>query len=121
MSDSYGAWRARLAEANDPAFWPIEAIDNELKEGRAQFWCDGESAIVTRPRQYPGGAIDLEVLTIAGTLESVWQNIEPKLEEYAAQIGAVRLHATGRFGWKRSAVKNGWSPYMLVLKKDISL
>lgn len=119
MNTDYAAWRDRLAQANDPAFWPIEAIDAELGANRAQFWCDGTSALVTRIVEYPGGAKVLEGLAASGTLESIWGQIVPQLEAYARLHGIKRLHAMGRPGWSR-AHPQGWEEYMTVIVKDIA-
>ena len=119
-SSDYADWRERLADANDPAFWPIEAIDRELTEGRAQFWCDGESAIVTRLIEYPGGAKVIEILAAYGHLESLWTQIQPALETYARNNGIGILRATGRLGWARAGKKHGWKAEMVIIEKELT-
>lgn len=117
MSVDYADWRDRLATANDPAFWPIEAIDAEVVEGRAQFWCDGEAALVTRMVEYPGGANVLEALAGAGTLDGLL-NIAPLTEGFAKSRGATHRMIPGRAGWQR--VFKDWRLYQSALVKEVS-
>lgn len=119
-SSEYPAWRERLAEANDPTFWPLEELDRLLTAGEAQFWCDGETAAVTRIVRYPGGALALETLAVTGTMDALWNSIVPAAEEYARSIGITEMHAMGRFGWGRAAQKHGWKPEMVVITKRIA-
>lgn len=117
VSDDYAAWRARLAEANDPAFWPIEAIDNELLEDRAQFWCDGTAALVTRIVHYPGGARVLEALAGAGDMAGLVDRLDPQTHEFAKQQGLTHRMIPGREGWRR--VHKDWRHYQTILVKDM--
>jgi len=120
VSDDYWSWRDRLAEANDPRFWPIEAIDALVISGEGQFWCDGESAAVTRFNTYPGGAVVFEVIAVTGNLSSVWGQIAPAVEDYGRSQGSERIYATGRLGWQRSARMHGWEPLMIIITKDLT-
>lgn len=116
-SDSYADWRGQLAEANDPAFWPIEAIDRELVEGRAQFWCDGTAALVTRVVIYPGGARALEALAAAGDMAGLVVRIEPETRAFGEIHGLTHRMIAGRDGWRR--VHPGWRHYQTILVQDI--
>jgi hypothetical protein len=120
VSDSYHDWRARLAEANDAAFWPIEAIDAMVIAGTAQFWCDGKSALVTRIVEYPGGAREVNILAVAGTLESVWGAVEPQIADFARSRGATKVYGIGRLGWVKSAKAHGWEYEMAMVSKDLT-
>lgn len=117
MSADYVAWRARLGDANDPAFWPVEAIDELLLEGHGQFWSDGESALVTRAVLYPGGAVALEAVAAAGKLESLRDTVAPKVEEWARSQGFTHMLIAGRGGWARV---HGWRHYQSVIVKELA-
>ena len=119
MSDSYWNWRDRLANANDPAFWPIETIDEMLVNGTAQFWCDGTSAVVTCLETFPGGALVVKVLSGAGTSESIWREIAPRIEAFGREKGARAIHILGRLGWERSSRPEGWNREMVLLVKEL--
>lgn len=116
--DDYWSWRDRLAEANDPAFWPIEAIDSLVLSGAGQFWCDGQSALVTTAREYPGGAVALEAIAGAGRLESLAGPIAASVEQWAREQGFSHLLIAGRPGWAR--VHRGWKHYQSVLIKGLA-
>lgn len=113
----YAAWRDRLANANDPEFWPIEAIDALLARNEAQFWCDGESALVTTIRDYPGGARAIEAIAAAGNMASLVGQIAGEVERQAKQAGLTHMMVTGRPGWTR--VFKDWRHYQAVLLKDL--
>lgn len=118
MSTDYAAWRERLADANDPAFWPIEAIDRLLLEGQAQFWCDGQSGLITRVVEYPGGAVALEAVAAAGKLDGLTDTIAPRVEQWAREQGFTHLLIAGRPGWER--VFRGWRHHQSVLLKELT-
>jgi hypothetical protein len=115
---NYEDWRAALSEANDPAFWPITAIDEELAAGRAQFWCDGEAALVSRVIDYPGGAQVLDVLAAAGKLKNLTQNIAPMVEQWSRQNGLSHMMVAGRGGWVR--VLRDWRHYQSIMVKELA-
>jgi hypothetical protein len=114
---SYPEWRERLAKANDPAFWPITAIDAELDAGRAQFWCDGAAALVTRIVEYPGGAVALEALAAAGDMGTLIGSLCIDVENKARPAGITHLLVAGRSGWLRKLA--GWRPYQTVIVKEL--
>lgn len=118
-SDSYAAWRDRLTEANDPAFWPIEAIDRGLLEGAFQFWANSEAALVTRVVAYPGGARVLEAIAGSGKAEGLIEQIEPVAASQAKETGLTHLQVIGRPGWARKKPK-GWKWTQVVIEKELN-
>jgi len=118
VKSDYAAWRPRLAEANDPAFWPIEAIDQLLTEGNAQFWSDGDAALVTRVVAYPGGAVAVEAVAGAGTMEGLVESIAPQVEQWAKTEGYSHLLIAGRAGWSR--VHKTWRHHQSILLKELA-
>lgn len=118
MSSDYAAWRDRLSEANDPAFWPIEEIDRLLFEGHAQFWCDGAAAVVSHVVAYPGGAKAVEILAAAGKLEAIRDVITPEVIGWGQSQGLSHLLVAGRPGWAR--VYKGWRHYQSILLKELA-
>lgn len=115
----YVHWRARLAGAQNPEFWPIEAVDEALEQGWAQFWCDGQAALVTSPRTYPGGAVVLEGIAACGDMRALWESIAPAVERWGRASGLKKLHAMGRWGWTRAALPHGWKTEMTVIEKEL--
>jgi len=118
VSDNYWDWRDRLAEANDPRFWPIDAIDAMVTVGTAQFWCDGGAALVTKITEYPGGAVALEALAAAGVMDSLTDEIAAQAEAWAREQGLTHLLIAGRAGWQR--VHKEWRHYQTILLKDLT-
>lgn len=118
MSDDYWSWRDRLADANDPKFWPIDAIDAMVINGDAQFWCDGKSALVTGVREYPGGAVALEAIAGAGQMASLVGPIASEVERWAKEQGFSHLLIAGRPGWAR--VHRGWKHHQSILLKELT-
>ena len=116
VSGDYAVWRDELAEANDPAFMPIEEIDKRLAEGRAQFWCDGKVALVTEVIAHPGGAVTVDALAVAGDMEALNETIEPAVTAWAEPF-ASHLRVIGRPGWVR--VKTGWKHEQSILTRAL--
>lgn len=120
MQDSYADWRDRLATANDPRFWPIEAIESMLIAGTAQFWSDGKAALVTRINEYPGGAVVLEAVAAAGDMGSLHDEIDDQTEAWAREQGIPIMLSPGRIGWPRVLADKGWKHYQTVLIKELA-
>lgn len=118
-SASYADWRDRLATANNPAFWPIEAIDAELQANRAQFWACDTAALVTRVVDYPGGARVVEAMLGAGVKNGLTEQLEQTVETWARSIDAAWLFAPGRLGWMRELKPKGWELHHVTMRKDL--
>jgi hypothetical protein len=115
----YPRWREALATANDPAFWPIEAIDELLSHNKAHFWGTDKAALVTTINFYPGGAIAIEALAGAGDLSDLIEVIAPRVEHAARMVGATHLKIPGRRGWTRAMKSRGWRHFQDIVIKDL--
>ena len=115
--DSYADWRDRLATANNPAFWPIEAIDAELEASRAQFWACETAALVTRVVHYPGTARACEALAGAGDMAGLVEAIAPQVEQWASENGCTHLLIAGREGWRR--VQSDWLHHQTTVLREL--
>jgi hypothetical protein len=116
----YPSWRQALAKANDPAFWPITAIDELISSGHAQFWATDKAAIVTHVVTYPGGAVAVEAIAGAGSQKDMIESIGPAVETWARSIGATHLKVAGRAGWSRQMKPHGWRHYQDIIVKGLS-
>lgn len=116
---TYAAWREGIASANDPAFWPIEAIDAMLDEGRAQFWATEKSALVTFITEYPGGAVVIEVLAGCGSMADLIKRVRPKVETWGREKGCTHIQIKGRTGWKRALKQHGFNHLQDILVKGL--
>lgn len=117
---TYEEWRGRLADANDPAFWPISVFDQMLSEGAAQFWATSEAALITKINEYPGGAVAIEVLAAAGEGGELRGPIAEAVEAWGRTIGATHIRIEGRRGWGRTLKASGWKIHQEILLKDIA-
>lgn len=115
----YAAWRDRLAQANPPEFWPIEAIDEGLASGALQYWCDGKAALVTRVVEYPGGAVAVEAVAGAGDGDALIASHEPELARWGRENGFTHLKVAGRLGWLRKR-PSGWKAYQVIIMKELA-
>ena len=116
---SYADWRKALSRANDPAFWPITAIDELLASGRAQFWGGEQSALVTMIVTYPGGAVALEAIAGAGNKQEIMGPIAATVEAWAKSNGITHLKVAGRAGWSRAMKPHGWKHFQDIIIKGI--
>jgi hypothetical protein len=115
----YPAWRERIATANDPAFWPIEALDEGLKSGALQWWCDGGAGLVTQVLFYPGGAVVLDAIAGAGDADALIGRMEPQIALWGREHGVSHLRVAGRLGWLRKRPE-GWQAHQVVIMKDLT-
>jgi hypothetical protein len=115
----YARWRKALARANDPAFWPITAIDELIADGRAQFWATEHAALVTEVKDYPGGARAIEAIAGAGRKQDIIEKLGPAVEAWAGSIGATHLKVAGRAGWSRQMKPHGWRLFQEIIIKDL--
>jgi len=89
-----------------------------LIAGTAQFWCDGDAALVAKITEYPGGAQALEAVAGAGSMGSLTQQIAADVEAWAREQGLTHLLIAGRKGWER--VHKDWRHYQTILLKDLT-
>lgn len=115
----YPRWRTSLAGANDSAFWPIEAIDAMLADGRAQFWATERSALVTVVTSYPGGAVVIEVLAGCGSMADLIKRVRPTVEAWGRERGCTHIQIKGRTGWKRALKTHGFKHLQDILVKGL--
>jgi hypothetical protein len=114
---SWVAWRDRLADANNPAFWPIEAVEHEIVEGRAWFLATENAALVVRRVDYPGGAMVLEALAAAGDMATLTGELLGHAENLAKEQKLTHLLVAGRQGWPR--VLTDWRHYQTTILRTL--
>jgi len=97
----------------------MEAIDAMLADGTAQFWCDGEAALVTRILEFPGGAKVLDAIAGAGDMNALSEKIEPACTAFGQAMRLSHLFVTGRHGWKKVLGPHGWKFHQSILTKEL--
>lgn len=114
---TYQKWRHRLARANNPQLIPITHIDQLLIDGAAQFWATDDAAIVTQLREWPGGAVTIEVTAAAGKKADILGPLHSAAAAWATENGATHILVAGRDGWRREL--DGFRHYQTLLIKDL--
>lgn len=114
---TYEKWRHRLARANNPALIPITYVDELLSDGRAQFWATEDAAIVTQLREWPGGAVTVEVIAAAGKKGDVIGPLHEAAAVWAKGEGASHVLIAGRDGWRRELPE--FRHYQTLLLKEL--
>lgn len=118
MND-YLRFRDRFRELlEEDRMYSIEQLDLSLLQGHSQFWCHGESAIVTEMVEYEGGDRIGQVEWAVGDLDEILSDLMPRAEAYLWAQGAKRIMFEGRPGWKRVLRQHGFRDYSVTLVKD---
>jgi hypothetical protein len=104
-----------LAPAVDEA-WTIDAVEQEIRAGRATLWPMANSAAVTVIQEMPNGR-ELLVWLAGGELDELLHFL-PSAGNYGKSVGCKRVRIEGRPGWER--VLTGYTRKRVVLIKDLS-
>lgn len=115
----YRRFRDQLAEAMDPAFYPIENLDELLLSGRARLWVGEHAAIVAEIRDYPGGARAVHGLVAAGRIEEINAQLIPQAEAWGKALGCTCAIIESRAGWMRALKPYGYAPHQVALRKEL--
>lgn len=113
----YANFRKRLALANNPALYPLEWLDEQVKTGLARPIIGEDAAVVFGVRNYPGGARVGHVIAAAGDMEELVSSLAPQAEEMARRLGCSLAMIEGREGWKK--IMHGWQTHQVVLVKGL--
>jgi hypothetical protein len=116
---AYLHFRPQLAEALDPAFYPIEHLDALILSGRACLWVGADAAIVAEIRDYPGGARVVHGLVAAGRIEEITAHLIPKAEAWGKAMGCTSAIIESRSGWMRALKPNGYEPHQVAVRKEL--
>lgn len=87
-------------------------------DGHAQVWADGDRALlITEIHEYPRARI-LHFWIAAGELERVVR-LSRRAIEWGRSRGCVRASLAGRHGWTRVLAREGWTPILTVMGREI--
>lgn len=111
---------AKLERAveRDGGMSSVASVVQSIREGRAQFWQEGETVAVTELLQYPE-ALAVKYMLTAGNIREACALL-PKIEAWARDKGAVRAESLGRRGWTRLARRFGYEPRAVLFVKDLA-
>lgn len=119
MTDAERAIVAKLerAIAQDGGMTTLPDVVQAIRDGRAQFWQEGETVAVTEMLRYPRGKAVRYWLT-AGNIRQACALL-PKIEDWARERGAERAEALGRKGWTPFARRYGYAPSAILFTKEL--
>lgn len=118
MTESERSLRAKLerAVAEDGGMTTLADVVQAIRDGRAQFWQQGDTVAVTEMLRYPRG-LALRHWLAAGNLRDGCALL-PTIEDWARERGALRAEALGRRGWARLARRHGYAPRATLYVKE---
>jgi hypothetical protein len=89
-----------------------------VKEGRAQFWGNGDGTIVTEIHTFPRRRA-VNYWLVAGGLRSCL-DLQPEIDAWAIEQGCDIATACGRRGWGRALVSSGWTEWFPNFQKELN-
>ena len=99
------ACRLKKALARDYTH-SVEDVVARINQGRAQWWSNGDAAIVTEIYDAPQKRW-LHYWVVAGELGDCLA-LQPDIERWAQKQGCTEMTALGRQGWAPVLQKCGW-------------
>jgi len=88
-----------------------------IKEGRAQFFSNGDGNIITEIHTYPNLKA-VHFWLISGALKPCLA-LQDEILPWAMDQGCTVATAAGRPGWGRVAAPTGWRPHMPTFVKPL--
>jgi len=89
-----------------------------VKSGKAQFWENGDGAIVTEIHEYPRLKA-VHYWLISGALQDCLDLDRDIVSWAVGEHGCTEATAVGRKGWGRVSASLGWRPHMYTFHKPL--
>jgi len=115
----YLHFRDKFREATDPAFYPTEWLDDQIRRGFAQPIVGENAALVVEVRVYPGGARAAHGLIAAGDVGEIVGVLIPAAEQWGRDNGCTIGLIESREGWSKVLKSHGWNPHQVSLRKEL--
>lgn len=117
-SDSYGAWRDRLAQGINPMFWNAGLMDQALVNGEAFFIATDKAAMIFEIKEYPTGARVGHVVLSAGDKGEIVGPLREFAESFTKAAGCIGALVESRSGWARALKPYGYQPLQTSVFKE---
>lgn len=88
-----------------------------IRKGEAQLWGKGDSCVVTEIKQYPRKRV-LNIWLATGERDECYALAE-WVVDWATQLGCDLVTFTGRRGWERANLPDGWEPKLTYFERRI--
>ena len=115
----YHRFRPQIAEALDPAFYPIDYVDRLLLTGQAQIFLSEHAAMIAELKRYPGGARVAHCLVAAGRMAEITDVIRPRVEAWGRANGCTKAIVESRAGWMKVLKPHGYEIFQVSVMKDL--
>lgn len=97
-------------------FYTFNDIMDCIAAGTMQSFADGDTWVVTQVHEFPRKKV-LDIAFVIGDVDAL-HRLEPVLEEFAREIGAEMMMATGRLGWEKKYFP-GWRRVSTNFVRDV--
>ena len=115
----YLRFRDQFEKATDPAFHPIEWLDQVMASRDAGIRASENAAIIFEVRNYPGGARVIHGLVAAGDLAEIRDVLIPEAEDFARSAGCTHAIIESRPGWAKVLKGQGYAPHQTAVMKEL--
>ena len=95
----------------------LQDVADSVESGRAQFWTEGNAAIITELRETPQVKV-LHFWLATGELEDVI-SLSEKIIDWGRHNGYKRATLAGRKGWEKVLALTGWEPELVLMGRKI--
>lgn len=96
--------------------YSFEDIVELIKTGEMQSFCEGDTWVVTQVNNFPRKRV-LSIVLAVGDIKDV-KKLEPRVDEFAKEVGAELVMAFGRPGWGKH-MHGEWQTRYCVFDKVI--
>lgn len=97
-------------------FYTVDDILRLVGEGKMQSFAHGDTWVLTQVHEFPRKKV-VEISYVIGDMDAVLA-IQERINEFAKEIGASLIIASGRPGWE--AVKtDGWKKLSVNYVRDV--
>lgn len=118
MTPGYLRHRQEVASILDPRKWPLEWLENEVREGRIAILESDTAIIGVEKKVYPGGLVELNGMFAAGELDGILELIDHAVEAARLQ-GCDAAAISSRPAWVRLLKSRGFEPHQQTIVKDL--
>jgi hypothetical protein len=101
----------------DPARYPIEYIEKQVKSGFWRVWGNDKAAIIATIKRYPSGLREVQGIAAAGDLEEIVRLI-PLAEEWGRSKGCAGAEIASKPAWAKIMATHGYRPAVVRLWKE---
>ena len=95
----------------------LRDVAEQIERGKAQYWTEGNAAIVTEIREEPQMNV-LHFWLATGELEEVIA-LSEKVIDWGRDMGCEGASLTGRKGWEKVLATRGWEPQLVLMGRKI--